>query len=413
MSPPASASLSLSDESRVYQTSVFYSDIGSFALGLLSWVEMTLIGRLYLGELLLAFCSVGLPVLFFRLQARGERTWLGWFLALAALYLLTLVATDLYRGNQPGDYLRGWARAGIYLTNLAGLLVVGYGRVRRLVLFFVGGALSQLGLIAIGSWPSDWKFGFALPISILVLSFLNSKRRVWALSILFALGLVQILEDYRSFGAFFFITALLVYAKGSNPRFRLRFSSVLLSAVAVLAFGIAYQLTSQKTIGNIDLALRRGRSNTGRLAGLIVGYRYIRASPLVGYGSWARSDEALEGWALLQAALGSDEPPREIEQQALESPEGNEIRTHSMFLQAWVEAGVVGAIFFGFTMWMVVALLYRLVAARPLSRYFALGCFLGLWSVWAFLMSPFAGESRLYAAMSMAALFSLNRDEPP
>src|SRR5438128_1119895 len=73
------------------------SDFVAFFLGVVAWVEMDVLGRLYLGELFLFGCSLGLPLLPRYLRTQREGRLLAWFFALAALYLVGLVGADLYR----------------------------------------------------------------------------------------------------------------------------------------------------------------------------------------------------------------------------------------------------------------------------------------------------------------------------
>jgi hypothetical protein len=389
----------------------FGADGLAFAVGVVTWVEFTLLGRLYLGELFLGAASVAFPLLYARLRRDGERQWVTAFGVLSLAYVCALGVADLYRQNAAADYLRGWARALVYLTNIAGLLVLGYRRPERLMLFLGGTAVSQILLSLMGFRPSDWKFGFAYPISVGVLLLLDSRRRHltgWALLGLAGLHLVL---DYRSFAGFFLVTALAVLANPTGAGLRLRLRTVLLTALAVLGFGALYSFTSRLGTQEIDVAMRRMRSNAERAAGLIVGYQFVRASPLLGYGSWPRSDEALETWAVLRSALGSDESPAQVVQRELETPEGNVIRTHSMILQAWVEAGIVGLVFFLFSTGMLAGLLARLLTRLPRDRYYAVGCFFGLWGLWAFIASPFAGISRLNTAISIVLLVVLTSGE--
>ena len=78
-----------------------------------------------------------------------------------------------------------------------------------------------------------------------------------------------------------------------------------------------------------------------------------------------------------------------------------------MILQAWVEAGIVGALFFVYVGVLVVRLLVWLVTKGPLQRYYALGLFFGVWALWALMASPFAGDARLNTGVAIALLFVL------
>ena len=149
--------------------SVVVSDAFAFVVGSVAWVEVQVVGRLYVGELFLLACGLGLPLLYTHLRTRREQQLLTWFFALGAMYLLGLVAIDLYRHTSFSDYARGWARALVYLGDLAGLLVLTYRRPVRLVLFVAGTAVSQLALTVFGAWPTDWKFGYAYPVTVALL----------------------------------------------------------------------------------------------------------------------------------------------------------------------------------------------------------------------------------------------------
>jgi len=84
-----------------------------------------------------------------------------------------------------------------------------------------------------------------------------------------------------------------------------------------------------------------------------------------------------------------------------------------MILQAWVEAGVAGLIFFVFSLGATALMLYRIAIASAPLRHYGLVVFFGLWNVWALVMSPFAGVSRLYTAISFALLLIFSRAPAP
>ena len=392
-----------------FPVSLVASDAFAFVLGAVAWVDVQVVGHLYVGEVFLLACACGFPLLYAGLRTPRERRILAWFFALGALYLLGLVAADLYRQTPFTDYARGWARAFVYCGDLAGLLVLGYRRPRRLILFVAGTGVSQLALGVLGLWPTDWKFGYAYPITVGVLALIDSRKRLLASAVLVALGLVHLLLDYRMFGGLCVMTAVLAYARETRKGARIRVRNVAVTAITVVAFVQLY-VSGLGLDRGYDVLVRRLGSNVERLAGFVVASQLIRQSPVVGYGSWARSDEALENWATLQAELGSPRTATDLEQEALLSPEASVVRAHSMVLQAWVEAGVVGLVFFGFSLLVTVMMLYRITVRSGPLRHYALVVFFGMWNVWALVMSPFAGVSRLYTATSFALLFIFSRD---
>ena len=65
--------------------------------------------------------------------------------------------------------------------------------------------------------------------------------------------------------------------------------------------------------------------------------------------------------------------------------------------------------FFGYSLAVAAVMVFELVRASQRGRQYALVWFFGLWLVWAMVMSPFAGVSRLYTAMSLSLLFVFRR----
>jgi len=389
--------------------SLVASDAFAFLVGAVAFVEVQAVGRLYVGELILLICGLGLPLLYGRLRTQRERRLLAWFFLLATMYLLALVAADLYRRTPFTDYARGWARALVFLGDFAGLITLGYRRPSRLVLLVAGTVVSQLALTVFGLWPADWKFGYAYPATVALLVLVDSRKPVWSFMTLGILGVVHLLMDYRMFGGICLLTGILSYVKGSHSSRGIRPRAVVMAVGAAAVFGFVYLSGAGLTGSASDRVERRQGSNIERLAGFVVAGEAIRESPIVGHGSWPKSDESVDAWALFQEELGSGRNAEAISRQALMSPEGALIRAHSMILQAWVEAGLVGLVFFGFSFVIAVIMLVRIITAAGPNRYLALACFFGLWALWALVMSPFAGVSRLYTVTSFSLLFVLNR----
>ena len=377
-------------------------DVLAFASGLLAFIEVQIIGRLYLGEVILLLYAASFPLFMQRLHRR-ERRWLTWFLLLGIVYFVGLIATDLYRETPFRDYARGWARAFIYLTDFTGLLVLSRGRITRLALFVTGTALSQVGLVALGGWSLDWKFGLAYPVTVAALVAVDARRPLFSLFLLGSLGALHLMLDFRIYAGICVVVGILAYLRGSLIHLASLWKFAMVGSMLV-AFGLLYMAGAGWTQTGAERLLRQRGSNVERAAGFLVAANAIRQSPIIGYGSWARNEEALDTWAQLRAEAGSSGTAEAIQQGALLSPEGATIRAHSMLLQAWVEAGVLGLLFFGFQFTAAGVLLYRVIGMTGEHRYFALVCFFGLWSVWAFLMSPFSGISRLYAGMSLSLL---------
>ncbi len=120
-----------------------FGDAIILLISTLTFVEFSLIGRIFLPEIIL----IGiLPfLLFFK----------GWMLRdalpkkliiLGLLWLFAQVITDLIRGTPFQDYSRGWAKITFFLANFAALYMLLSDNKKRLILFALGLAFS--GLIA-------------------------------------------------------------------------------------------------------------------------------------------------------------------------------------------------------------------------------------------------------------------------
>ncbi|HSM18726.1 MAG TPA: hypothetical protein VK845_17195 [Gemmatimonadales bacterium] len=392
-------------------------EVAAFALGTVTWLEIQFLGRMYLGELGLAVCAIALPVLWRRVRRDGAgRRVLAWYIALFAIYFVGLILTDLYRGSGFTDFARGWARALFLFTNTIGLLVIGYDRPRQLVAWIGGQAVSGLLVVALGYVQYGmilWKFGLALPVTVGLLVLTDSRRSTWALLVLLALGALNLLLDYRSVAGFCCVAALLLYYKSKRDR-GARLRAVFATGLVTTAIGAGFlalyssgALLGDPTFGR-DIVERRRDSNIERLAGLVIGVQAVRASPIVGYGSWARSSELFDNWAVIQEEMGSTVTAAGRALGREERGELDVIPTHSQVLQGWVEAGIPGVAFFVFLLVALIVLLRVLIRRPGIDRVFALTAFWAVSTIWAVAMSPFSGLVRLHDAMAFALLFVLS-----
>ena len=118
------------------------SAILSLAAGVLTPFTVSLGGEMPLGELLL-FIAAGWAVLIVALaQAWPGPLWRSplflLFLAGQAIALGAYVASDLYRGSAPHDFLRGWARMIFLGVDLAAIAYLVGCHARNFLLLLVG-----------------------------------------------------------------------------------------------------------------------------------------------------------------------------------------------------------------------------------------------------------------------------------
>ncbi|MEX1032384.1 MAG: hypothetical protein WDZ30_03410, partial [Cellvibrionaceae bacterium] len=157
-----------------------FFDCLSFLAPLLRFLEIDLVGRLYLTEILLAAV---LPFLFARYGRRLSEPLPRVAIVLLLLWLFAQVITDLVRGSHFEDYARGWAMIGFTLINFCSVYLLLRGYPKRLVLFAAGAALG--GLIAYYVAPDDysiahpWKFGYGSTVtwSLVLLAVAVTSRK--------------------------------------------------------------------------------------------------------------------------------------------------------------------------------------------------------------------------------------------
>ena len=115
----------------------------------------------------------------------------------------------------------------------------------------------------------------------------------------------------------------------------------------------------------------------------------IYDSPILGHGSWAREPSYIIGMHEAQAALGyvgAMYIPREVLQEG-------QIPAHSYFFRAWVDAGVLGAVFWGWVFIVTAKVLTRIYPASvDLLPAMAFLAFLLLWNI---PFSPYGTQERI------------------
>lgn len=392
---------------------VHLGDAVAGIIGAACALDVQVIGRLYLGELLLGGLALGTGLLWATLPAGRPRRWLAWLLAGFATYLLTLVATDLYRGTEARNYLRGWFRALLYAGDVLGLVVLGFQRRERLLWWTVGFAVSSLlVLVPAGALTlANWKFGAAVPVTLLALASIDGREGGGGYPTVVLLVLAHLLLDYRSLAAFCLLVGLgLALARRrqrhGGPLLGLR--ALVLAGVAAGAFGALYVSNAGLLSSGEALADRRVSSNIERAAGFIIGYDVISRSPLIGYGSWPRDDQVFSEWATLQEELGSALTAADLTESSLEKGEDGLIKTHSQILQAWVEAGLPGALFFAAQLAGLLWLGWRTLHVPQDWRLLPLCLFWVAWTGWAIIFSPFSGIVRLFNGISLAMALSIH-----
>ena len=277
----------------------------------LTFVEFSLIGRLFLSEIILLGV---LPILLV------SKSWMLWkplpkkLITLGLLWLFAQIITDLIRATPFQDYARGWAKITFLLINFAVLYMLLYGSKRRLVLFALGLVFSgffayKFNIDIPFSYARDypWKFGVGTPITLLLVLFSTttfvSRVRLLPSLILLCLALLNLYMGFRSMAGVCFLVGVYTFTQrrsvakvyvGVKPSLKkISFITVLVIAAAI-SFIKSYEYAAEHYwLGKRAKDIVQIQSGSfGLLFGGRVGvYSAVQAiidSPLIGHGSWAK-----------------------------------------------------------------------------------------------------------------------------
>ena len=238
-----------------------------------------------------------------------------------------------------------------------------------------------------------WKFVWAVPVAILVLSLGGVKKRRREVLILGVLAVVSILSDSRSYFATFLLTALIVVWQ-VRPRLRLKPASWVWTASLVAALAAAtYYLGSTLLVSGYlgQNAQVRSIAQIRTSGSLILGGRPELAATI-----------ALMRYHPLGFGVGVVPTPQDIlvAKSGLNdinyNPNngyvdrfmfGGHFELHSTFGDLWANWGIFGLALAAAVAVLVVRAMSRAVASREAS---ALMLFLSIWTLWNLLFSPLA-----------------------
>lgn len=378
----------------------------AFIVPLTLFIEATIVGRLFMPDILLATL---LPFLLSRRGRRLSAQLPRMFLLLSSLWLLGQVATDLIRDIPFVDYARGWAKIALTIINFCSIFLLLDGRPKRIILFALGLAVG--GLIRFYVNPGEyaeflpWKFGYGMSVTMLLVlgsTVISGKGKFgWLTAIMLITGAsgFNIYMGYRSLGGILFLVAAYMVAQTLRNKRDNRHSLVRSRQVMIVMFisglsawGILEMYGHAAQSGLLgDEAKQHYDKQAAGVYGLLLGGRSeifasvpaIIDSPILGHGSWAKNchyvyllDDYKQEYGYGETYLGGD---------CL-------IPSHSHLFGSWVEAGIMGALFW---IW-VITLIFRALShsfsnLNSLTPLIAFAGFLLLWDV---LFSPYGADRR-------------------
>ncbi len=373
-----------------------------------------LVGQLYLTDFL------GFALLGFMLRtpdAWHRLSKLRLVFGLLFAWLLSQIITDLVRESPPEDFLRGWAKIAFFGVQIAALWLFLPRKRAYMIAFAIGAAISAALGISEVFVGYEWKFGYSRAAALALIAAICLGTPKWPILrslspvLLAGLSFFVLFQSARSSFIAMLLAAgvcglIIAVEKWPALQRTIRppaFAMALIIGIAGGAFvsagyssmvqsgalgAEAQQKHEQQTSGDVPLLIG-GRSES------LISARAIADSPLLGHGSWAKDRRYVELYRSLRLRLGMTVHDYYFQSREL-------IPTHSYILGAWVEAGLMGALFwlYVFTLPLVAiyALLRRNEPLLPLVAYLAISL------MWAIPFSPFGATERFLVAFQLVVL---------
>ena len=390
----------------------------------LSFIEIELGGRLFLPEILLVMI---LPLLILKkgkfLLDPLPRT----LIILGILWLVGLIITDLIRETPFSDWSKGWAKIIFLILNFSSIYLLLNNDVRRIVLFTMSYAIG--GLLDYFISPDElllidpWKFGLSFSVIFLVLLFLQwwriARFRMLSVLLVFALGLLSFYLGTRSIGGLLIASAIYLFIH-YRPKLR-KWLGKKLSLGRIVIFVITATLSTWTIIVVYSKAASSGwlgesaqgkyRTQAGAYGGIgvllggrteiIASSQAIIDSPLIGHGSLAKDPK----YKLLLLSLY--DMGYEINRQAILEKETDYIPSHSHLFGAWVEAGILGALFWCWVCILIIRTLYQMFKIEhTLLPLLVTTLIMAIWDI---LFSPFGTIGRLKFGFFLTLFLAAHR----
>ncbi len=403
-----------------------FTDLVTLVIGLTATATIHFVGDLPVSEVIL----VALLPLF--MAARGRRVLKSEFKILffmLALWLFGQIASDLYRHTATLDWLRGDAAIIFFGFDLLGLTVLLRNNQRRKVIFLAGVAIGSIVVTIVH--PSDyaldqpWKFGYAngvINLVLLISCFFYARRRFMIAGLLI-LGIagVNLLENYRGpVGGLLIVIALVfpVIPEGLG-KFRIlprRGGALRVAVLLGLALGAVWAasrlvdfvtsagLISEEAKEKNELQQKAGSLLLGGRPEIQVSLQAVKDSPIIGYGSWAKDTKYVEMLFDIEVQNGV------LDSSDLEELSTDFIPTHSHLMGAWVWAGILGAAFWSYILWLTAKATIRVAIQRPSLAPIYVSVITGMF--WQIMFSPFGLNVRMYDAVAIVIMVDLLEAEP-
>lgn len=378
-------------------------------LGVASAFDVQLVGRLYYTEV---FLLLALPFLLVRQQPHpGTEKFHKAVLIFGVLWLWGQGLTDVIRATPFEDWSRGIAKITFLLLNYIALRRL-LNTDKKVLLFTTGAAIGLAISVQRLEFDAEttWKFGLGAMYAILLMIACGLKpfRKFGLLPVILLVGVAGLsaMNGSRSLVGTVMIAAgilLLGRILRSVGSYSIRARAIGFLLIGVFGFGtysVMGYLSSEGILGQEVQKKYRDQIKRGG-GNLLLGGRSesrisliaIRDSPIIGHGSWAKNIEYRRMYeAMLARAEGK---PLVLSDNRL-------IPGHSYFFSGWVEAGILGAVWWAFVLFIVLYSIGRLLTwTFPLGPLATLVAAQNLWDI---PFSPFGANVRISVAFALVLL---------
>lgn len=409
------------------------ADLLTLIVGIAVCTSAKLVGTIPGAEIVLIPVAPVLLIVRFKKITQGRLKYL--FLCLG-LWLLGQIATDIYRGTDFLDWARGDSAIVFMAMDLACLAALVSGSERRKTIFIVGIDLGSILATRISPnyffEGSPWKFGYGPGITSLVIlvSCWFFARRQHAITGMLLLGIagVNLLFNFRSPVLSLLITIGLVIPVIPEQIGRMRILPppgtgmrlVVLILVVLTTGGIAKMMITGLSASGVlgEDAREKNEIQQNSALGLLLGGRpeilvssvAVFDSPILGHGSYAKDLKYLEMYRDLLIEAGDVQDENALLSNQDKEAELGAIPAHSHLMGAWVFAGVLGAVFWGYVLFLVIRGIIRGTVLRP--ALLPIFCYLSISFMWDILFSPFGYSERIAEAFVLVMVCDLLNSVP-
>lgn len=396
----------------VFETALFF-------LPVLAAFNIRFMGQLLFSDLVIV------PLMAMALVARGipAKRLIHYTLLGAAMWLLALVASDILNQTPFSNLMRGWARNTLACFYLLFFVCALKPEPRSMTILAAGMAIGlsiQPFYLDRLNFELFLKFGAGTAGAWLICAASmyawRRRRPILPFAVLFGWIVLALSQNVRSLtsvslgalafgiGAYYFSS---FFRRMSVPT--ILFSLAITGSVAIAGMAAGYgALAGSGTLGRTAQVKYLSESSGGDLSSLSslwnarpalrVAALVIGDSPILGHGSWYTDPQVTAAVLLFSNYVNQGSVAGLVRQVT----EGEQAMGHSVILQSWVEAGIVGAAFWIIVVGICIAgALQSLRRPTILSPVLFIAAFVLIFDA---LFSPFGSTQRVWNMAELAVV---------